>query len=127
MHDKNSIFDVESASYPISLMLHDCITYDINMTLLWWIDFAKSRYQFISSFWNFLSMVTSWFISSIGNTSIWIEMSLKRIFQGFWPQVENTYFVEHLSMVAYDSEEKQYEEKQLGKTKWGKTNKFDKF
>ena len=67
-------------------------------------------------------MVSSWFISSIGSTSIWIEMSLKRIFQGFWPHVENTYFVEHLSMVAYDNEEKQYEEKQLGKT-----NKFDKF
>ena len=28
-------------------------------------------------------------------------MSIKRIFQGFWPQVQNTYFVEHLSMVAY--------------------------
>ena len=54
-------------------------------------------------------------------------MSLKRIFQGSWPHVENTYFVEHLSMVAYDNEEKQYEEKQLGKTKWGKTNKFGKF
>ena len=37
-------------------------------------------------------------------------MSLKRIFQGFWPQVQNTYFVEHLSMVAYDNIlwEKQY-------------------
>ena len=37
-------------------------------------------------------------------------MSLKRIFQGFWPQVQNTYFVEHLSMVAYDKIlwEKQY-------------------
>ena len=41
MHDKNSIFDVDSSSYPISLMLHDCITYDINMTLLWWMDVAK--------------------------------------------------------------------------------------
>ena len=30
-------------------------------------------------------------------------MSLKRIFQGFWPQVQNTYFVEFLSMVAYDN------------------------
>ena len=37
-------------------------------------------------------------------------MSLKRIFQGFWPQVQNTYFVELLSMVAYDNIfwEKQY-------------------
>ena len=36
-------------------------------------------------------------------------MSLKRIFQGFW-QVQNTYFVEHISMVAYDNIlwEKQY-------------------
>ena len=28
-------------------------------------------------------------------------MSIKRIFQGFWPQVQNTYFVEHLSIIAY--------------------------
>ena len=37
-------------------------------------------------------------------------MSLKHNFQGFWRQVQNTYFVEHLSMVAYDNilEEKQY-------------------
>ena len=37
-------------------------------------------------------------------------MSLKRIFQGFWPQVKNTYFIEHLLMVAYDNIlwEKQY-------------------
>ena len=85
------------------LMLHGCITYDINMTLLWWMDVAKSRYQFISSSWNFLSMVISWFISSTGNTGIWIQMSLKRILQGFWPQVQNTSFVEHLLMVAYNN------------------------
>ena len=37
-------------------------------------------------------------------------MSLKHIFQGFWQHVQNTYFVEHLSMVAYDKilGEKQY-------------------
>ena len=37
-------------------------------------------------------------------------MSLKRIFQSFRPQVQNTYFVELLSMVAYDNIlwEKQY-------------------
>ena len=38
-------------------------------------------------------------------------MSLKRIFfQGFWPQVQKTYFVEYLPMVAYDNTlwEKQY-------------------
>ena len=37
-------------------------------------------------------------------------MSLKRILQGFWPQMQNTYFVELLSMVAYDNTlwEKQY-------------------
>ena len=69
-HDGNSIFGVDSASYPISLMLHDCITYDINMTLLWWMGVAKSRYQFISSSWGFLIMVTPWFVSNIGNTSI---------------------------------------------------------
>ena len=57
-HDGNSIFGVSSTSYPISLMLHVCIAYDINMTLLWWIGVAKSRYQFIGSSWDFLSMVT---------------------------------------------------------------------
>ena len=37
-------------------------------------------------------------------------MSLKRILQGFLPQAQNTYFVELLSMVAYDNIlwEKQY-------------------
>ena len=71
---------------------------------------AKSRYQFISSSWGFLSMVTPWFVSNIGNASIRMQMSLKRIFKGFWSQVQNTYFVEHLSMVAYDNIlwEKQY-------------------
>ena len=55
-------------------------------------------------------MVTPWFISNIVNTGIRLQMSLKRIFQGFWPQVENTYFVELLSMVSYDNIlwEKQY-------------------
>ena len=107
-HDGNSIFVVDSASYPISLMLHDCITYDINMTLLWWMGVAKSIYQFIIT-WGYLSVVTPWFVSNIDNTSIRLWMSLKRIFKGFWPQVQNTYFVEHFSMVAYDNilEEKQ--------------------
>ena len=56
-----------------------------------------------------LSMVTTSFLSNNGNTSFLIYMSLKRIFKGFWPQVQNTYFVEHFSMVAYDNilEEKQ--------------------
>ena len=55
-------------------------------------------------------MVTPWFVSNIGNASIRMQMSLKRIFKGFWSQVQNTYFVEHLSMVAYDNIlwEKQY-------------------
>ena len=37
-------------------------------------------------------------------------MSLKHIFQDFWRQVQKTYFVEDLSMVAYDNilGEKQY-------------------
>ena len=69
-HDGNSIFGVDSASYRISLMLHDCIAYDINMTLLWWMSVAKSRYQFIVSSWGFLSMVIPWFASNIDNTSI---------------------------------------------------------
>ena len=30
-------------------------------------------------------------------------MSLKDNFQDFWRQVQNTYFVEHPSMVAYDN------------------------
>ena len=30
-------------------------------------------------------------------------MSLKHIFQGFWPQAQNTYFVELLSMDVYDN------------------------
>ena len=59
-HDGNSILGVDSASYPISLMLHDCITYDINMTLLWWMGVAKSRYQFISSSWGFLVCFKYW-------------------------------------------------------------------
>ena len=70
-HDENMIFGVDSDSYPIGLMLLDCITYDINLTLPWWMGVAKSRYQFISS-WGFLSMVTPWFVSNIDNTSIWI-------------------------------------------------------
>ena len=69
-HDGNSIFGVDSASYPISLMLHDCITYDINMTLLWWMGVAKGRCQFSSSSRGFLNMVTPWFVSNMGNASI---------------------------------------------------------
>ena len=57
-HDENSIFGVDSASYPVAFMLHDCITCDIHMTLLWWMSVAKSRYQFINSSWGFLVMVT---------------------------------------------------------------------
>ena len=30
-------------------MLHDYITCDINMTLLWWMGVAKGIYQFIGS------------------------------------------------------------------------------
>ena len=35
---------------------------------------------------------------------------LKRIFQSFWPQVWNIYFIEHLSMIVYQKIlwEKQY-------------------
>ena len=54
-HDENSIFGVDSASYPISLLLHDWITYEINMTLLWWMDVSKIRYRFISSSWGLLT------------------------------------------------------------------------
>ena len=37
-------------------------------------------------------------------------MSLRRIFQGFWPQVQYNYFVEYLPMATYDNTlwEKQY-------------------
>ena len=91
-HDENSIFGIDFTSYPIAFMLHDCITHDINMTLLWWMGVSKSRYQFISSSWGFLSMVIPWFVSNIDNTSIWIKTSLKCIFQRFWPQVQNSYF-----------------------------------
>ena len=48
-YDTHDVHSIDSASYPNSLMLHDCITYDINMTPLWWMGVAKSRYQFISS------------------------------------------------------------------------------
>ena len=71
-HDENLSFGVDFASYPIAFMPHDCITYDINMTLLWWMGVANSRYQYISSSWDFSSIVTSWFVSNIVNTSIWI-------------------------------------------------------
>ena len=70
-HDKNSIFGVDFTSYPIAFMLHDCIMYDIDMALQWSMGVAKSRYQFISSFWGFLSMVTPLFVSYIDKTSIW--------------------------------------------------------
>ena len=64
-------------------MLHDCITHDINMTILWWMDVTKSRYQFISSSWGFLSTVTPWFVSNIGNTSIKIRDVLKTYLSSF--------------------------------------------
>ena len=83
-HDWNSLFGIDYASYPISLMLHDCITYDINMTLLWWMGVAKSRYQFISSSWGFLSMVTPCFVSNIGNTIIrlyFLTISAEHLFR----------------------------------------------
>ena len=54
------------------LMLHDCITYGINMTILWWMGVAKSRYQIISFSWGFLSMVSPWSVLIIYNTSSWI-------------------------------------------------------
>ena len=39
-HDEN-IFVVSSASYSIAHLSYDCITYDINMTLMWWMGVAK--------------------------------------------------------------------------------------
>ena len=68
-HGENLIFGVDFASYPIGFMLSDCITYDIDMILLWWMGVAKSRYQFNSSFRGFLSMVALWFVSNIDNTT----------------------------------------------------------
>ena len=89
-HYENSIFGVDSSSYPISLKLHDCIKYDINIILMWWMGVAKSRYQFISSAWGFF--FTTRFVSIIGNTSVF------KVLDHLW---QNTYFVEHLSMAAY--------------------------
>ena len=42
----------------IVLMLHDCITYGISMTGLWWMGVVKIRYQLSSTSRYFLSMVT---------------------------------------------------------------------
>ena len=64
----------------IVLILHDCITFDINVTLLWWIGVVKSSYQFSSS-WCFLSRVTPWFVWNVDSTNIWISTSLKLIFK----------------------------------------------
>ena len=54
IHCHEMWYSVDFSLYPISLMLHHCITYDINMTLLWWMSVAKSSYQFFSSSWSFL-------------------------------------------------------------------------
>ena len=54
----------------ISLLTLFRLCYMTVMTLLWWMGVAKRRYQFISSSWGFLSMITPWFVSNIGNTSI---------------------------------------------------------
>ena len=70
----------------VVLMLSDCITCDINITLLWWIGVLKTRYQVYG-----LEYSHPWFFSNVDNTSIWIETSLKRIFQEFWPQVLHSY------------------------------------
>ena len=40
--------------------IYFCTTHDINMTVLWWMDVAKSRYQIISSSRGFLSRVSLW-------------------------------------------------------------------
>ena len=69
-HNENSIFCVDSASYPISFVLHACITYDIKMALLWLMDVSKGRYQFISFSWDFVSMVTPGLFQILA--SIWI-------------------------------------------------------
>ena len=72
-HDENSFFVIDLASYLIAIVLHDCIPYNINMILLWWMGVAKVRYQFINSSGDSLSMVTAWFVSNIDNTSsTWI-------------------------------------------------------
>ena len=68
-HDENSFFVIDLASYLIAIMLHDCIPYNINIILLWWMGVAKIRYQFINSSGDSLSMVTAWFVSNIDNTS----------------------------------------------------------
>ena len=41
-------------------------------------------------------MVTPWFVWNVNNADIRIQI----IFQDFWPQVQNNYFIEHVSMVV---------------------------
>ena len=43
-YDENTVFGVDSASHLIALMLLDSNTYDINLTLSWWMGDAKRRY-----------------------------------------------------------------------------------
>ena len=81
------------ASISLLTLLLLCYMTVSRMTSTWY--FCGGRVlqcQFISSSWGFLSMVTPWFVSNIDNTSIGIETSLKWIFQGFWLQVQNSYF-----------------------------------
>ena len=75
---------------------------DINLLVLleaFWLCLSLGLFQILTIF---LKRIKTYFLTF-----------LKRIFQGFWPQVQNSYFVEHLSMVASDNTlgEKQYFQK----------------
>ena len=93
-------------------MLNECITYYVNMTLLWRMSFAKSRYQFISQF--FLRLFKyghplvcfRYWQYQYQNIDV-----LKTYFSRFFDhKCLTTCFLERLSMVAYDNIlwEKQY-------------------
>ena len=84
-------------------MLNECITYDVNMTLLWWMSVAKSRYQFISQF--FLRLFKyghplvcfRYWQYQYQNIDV-----LKTYFSRFFDhKCLTTCFLERLSMVAY--------------------------
>ena len=100
------------ASISLLTLLLLCYMTVQRMTSTWY--FCGGRVlqcQFISSSWGFLSMVTPWFVSNIDNTSIGIETSLKWIFQGFWLQVQNSYFNQPFHGCFLQYIEKQYFEK----------------
>ena len=99
------------ASIPLRTLLLLCYMTVSHMTLTW--HFCGGPFlQKVDI--NLLVLLEPFWVwspfSNIGNTGFGIQTSLNRTFQGFWPQVQNSYFVKHLSMVASDNIlwEKQY-------------------